>query len=353
MLAAVIWFGSSAAWAQGLHAHGVVLIEIEGRAVAAGTWITWPATEGVAVGESDIARGSVRWVLTKASETSPTDAVAVRWRDGRTDGATWVATDRASDLRLLRVEPAGVDGRSERAIADRAVTDRPVAIRLNDHGEAEPASDALPAGTFVMVPLVDQESPVRGIVSGPARAVPSSAKLGVFFADGVASPVVRAVQAGSGADAAGFVRGDLITAIDGVATATPLDVIDALRSEPRYAGDRVRVSLERRAGFSVRAMEVVAVLGRVPDDAATREGRLERHSGPVNARRDGFALVWPTDAAVPADRVGGPAFALDGTCLGVVIARAGRTETRVLPLSEVASALRRMLRVLNEAEVRP
>jgi hypothetical protein len=273
-------------------------------------------------------------VLTKASnllgfEESPAP-LRLRFADALMD-ATVIATDRQTDLAMLRlVSPPSLDG--------------PIWI---GPPEREPES-APPPGTFVRIAYRGGEA--TGIVTGPPRVIPGEAKMGIFFAEGSARAVVRGVQAGSGADAAGVRRGDTVLAVDGQPTPTPLDVIEA--SAGRYVGDTVRLTLQRDQDAPPRTVTVTVGQVRMNADRPPRSRAdfIQRRVGPMSVRRSGFPRVLPTDADVPAAACGGSAFAAtSGDWLGLVIARRSRTETLILPPTVVAAAIARM-REGHEAE---
>ncbi|MEM8494228.1 MAG: PDZ domain-containing protein [Planctomycetota bacterium] len=297
---------------------------VAGRTVALGTWITPPVWVS----------GDTRtdgYVLTKASETTG-EPVRIATHDGRLHDAHAVATDRAADLRLLRF----------RIPADSKLTTFDLSAKQDD------AETQSPPGTFVVVPTPNDVA-YTGIVAGPRRAIPSDAKMGVFFADGTARPLVRAVQAGSGADAAGIQRGDVVIALDGIATATPLAVIEALQVKPRYPGDRIDVLVQ--GSRQPEPITLTVELGRSAPEGNTRERRLElseHNAAPSSQRASGFPPCLPTDAPVPAHHCGGPALTAEPSAgsekvlLGLVVARTGRTETLILPTAQLREALERM-----------
>ncbi|MEM1446576.1 MAG: PDZ domain-containing protein [Planctomycetota bacterium] len=283
------------------------------------------------------------FVLTKNSEiridASASDSpvkLAVRDAAGVTYSAEAVAFDRASDLKLL-------------CVPGLVLPEDAAPLRLNVSTDTTPSPPTSPPGTFVVVPSASRDQPpLRGIVSGPPRVIPSQAKMGVFFAEGVARPIVRAVQAGSGADAAGLRRGDVLLQVDGRNTPTPLAVIDAVQAEPRYPGDTLDVTLQRPSANPDRPAQRLTLtleLGRVPPKPTSREQRLERspyNAAPPSLRASGFPFALPIDAPVPASQCGGPAFDNHGRLLGIVIARVGRTETLLLPPEQIVDALARM-----------
>ncbi|MEM8784054.1 MAG: PDZ domain-containing protein [Planctomycetota bacterium] len=315
------------------NANAAFEILVANQPVALGTFVASPERP-----DSDSHRFFE--VLTKASETHPpaersADALIyqVVTPDGARHRARSLATDRSTDLRLLRVsfrpDARGPEKRLGRPIPS----------------QTQPESKPPPPGSFVSVPI-PRSVPYTGIIAAPPRPVPSDAKMGVFFAEGTPRPVVRAVQPGSGADAAGLQRGDLLLRLDETPTPTPLAVIDALQSQPRYPGDAVTVTFQRAtpnpARDRLQTLTRKVELGRAPPAPTNREQRLESHAPPTSGRASGFPLALPADAPVPAQHCGGPVYALDGRFLGMAIARSGRTETLILPPDQIAQALERM-----------
>lgn len=112
---------------------------------------------------------------------------------------------------------------------------------------AQPILDTLSAGEPVLEAFL-------GISSAPLTPE-TAGQLGVDPNSGLTGAVVLEVSAGSAAEASGLQAGDLITAIDGEAVASPEDVGDAIGdSDP---GDAIRLTVVR-AGSEI---SVDAVLG--------------------------------------------------------------------------------------------
>ncbi|MEM7577546.1 MAG: PDZ domain-containing protein [Planctomycetota bacterium] len=320
------------------HSARVVQIQIADQPVAWGTPIESPSWTH--------ADAEATYVLTKASETiaaNHSDAahhlLGVRDPAGAVHVAESLATDRATDLRLLRI-----------SLAPNVLQVKPIRLpnptKENRNAEANvpPSPTFPPPGTLITVSTPTRQYPPHlGILTGPARPIPSNAKLGIFFAQGTARPLIRSLQPGSGADAADLQRGDLILTVDGRNSPTPLAVIEAIQAKPRYAGDRIELTIKRQG--QPQPLTRTVELGRTPPIPSTREQRLERsphNPAPPSRRSSGFPLALPTDAPVPADQCGGPAFDLEDQFVGIVIARAGRTETLILPPGPLADALQRM-----------
>jgi S1-C subfamily serine protease len=59
----------------------------------------------------------------------------------------------------------------------------------------------------------------------------------------------------------------------------------------------------------------------------------------LSNRKSGFPAILQSDLVIPHTACGGPAVTLDGKAIGVVIARAGRTESYVIPSENLKSLL--------------
>ncbi len=71
-------------------------------------------------------------------------------------------------------------------------------------------------------------------------------------------PTITAVWPGSPGAAAGWQQGDLITAVDGAAVASQTDL--RFRIVPRYAGDKLKVTLRRGEGDDAKVLETEVTL---------------------------------------------------------------------------------------------
>ena len=276
-------------------------------------------------------------LLTKASELKDAEgdprAVSVRGHGGRRVLLRTLATDRRTDLALVR--PADV--------ADRW---RPAAT-VDFAAAAGDRPDAVPAvGRWVVVPAPGNPPSVAspaerveavGVVSTRPRGLPP-VRLGlVFFTDpGNGRLTVGAVQDNMGAAAAGVRPGDTLLELGGFA----LDSADTLREAlaDTAAGDTRTL----RVGRGDDELELDVTLMNRPLNLRDRTDAMNAMGNGVSRRRDGFETVFQHDATLEPNQCGGVLVDLDGRVVGVNIARAGRVESFALPVAEVAAAIARM-----------
>lgn len=237
------------------------------------------------------------WAITKASELHEGE-LRVRLANEHMYMAEVVATRRAADLALLRIEQA----------SDL------VAATFVDHSETVPGSylvsvgpggDVLGLGTVGAEPLEVADQGKMGIVFNPQHLI------------------VEHVFEGSGADAAGIEIGDRITKLDG----KPLRDQQALlnRVDERFPGEIVEVTVIRDGVEEVFDVEI-------RDQSVLLEDESEsRVNGPRSGRATGFASAIWHDTVLGPDQVGGPVVDTSGRVIGINIARAGRVVSYALP----------------------
>ncbi|MEO1235414.1 MAG: trypsin-like peptidase domain-containing protein [Planctomycetota bacterium] len=256
-------------------------------------------------------------VLTKASEVRdrgpgdgvPDAALTAVLADGQRVGARVLGVDRGEDLALVQVDADGLT---------------PVEFAL----DAEPR-----LGQWLIVPGLDELPEAVGVLSSKPRRV-HGVRLGISFGerrDG--RIVIGATLPGMGAAEAGLRGGDVLVAIGGQEVSTVDSVIDALRDV--NAGDTLDVVVERRG----RVRSVPVEMRLRPIDENNRTDRMNTMGNDLSTRRDGFDAVIQHDATIAPEQCGGPLLDLDGRCIGINIARAGRVEAYALPADVVVVAL--------------
>jgi serine protease Do len=136
----------------------------------------------------------------------------------------------------------------------------------------------------------------------------------------------------SAAEKAGAKVDDVITAVNGAATANRTELISTIQ---RYRpGDVVTLTVDRGG----QSMSLKATLGA--NTEGTEQSPMQMLTGgPVSQRASDFPAVFQHDTVVPPAFCGGPIVDLEGRVLGINIARAGRTETYALPADIIGPLL--------------
>lgn len=245
------------------------------------------------------------------SKASQLEGELICWMgEARVAKASVVATDPNSDLALLKIEAANLTPvawgktvpRPGQWLASAAPTDVPIAV---------------------------------GVVSSALREVPSQpGALGVAVTDEDAGPKVSEILPGSGAARAGIQKGDIILEVAGK------NIADGrtLASSVGAYRPGTKLSLKLRRDEQVLSLE--ATLGRRPGDGPSRIQFQNSLGGALSVRRDGFSSALQHDTVLRPEDCGGPVVDLTGKVVGVNIARAGRTESYLLPASLVETVVK-------------
>lgn len=257
-------------------------------------------------------------ILTKLSELK--GVLYVRLPDGSETDATIVAAHKDTDLALIKVDARGL----------KAVTFAETKKLPAGHWVAASGPTSDPVSVGIVSVMTRKLTGRDAVISNPLRGY-----LGIYPTDekdtdgNLVGAKISAVAPDGPAVKAGLTTGDVIYEVDGkkVESQSGLrEILDGLRG-----GDVIAVKAQRKGetkSFKVK-------LGTVPADRSDMQNAM---GSKLSARRTGFSQVLQTDMVVNAKDCGGPAVDLDGNVLGVVIARAGRVETWVLP-SEVIRPL--------------
>lgn len=204
-------------------------------------------------------------------------------------------------------------------------------------------SASVPVGNWVAVAAPGGEPGAVGVLSvaarsvaipkGPVRPMRSPAArsgfLGVQLDQSQPKAVVEMVVPDSAAQKAGIKAKDIVLLIDDRKIETGEMLIETLQA--RKVGDKVKVTVEREG----KTMELTATLGPRPTDRGDNQNAM---GSTLSDRRTGFPIFLQTDAVVKPADCGAPLVDLDGNVLGLMIARAGRTESYAIP-SEVMKHL--------------
>ena len=258
-------------------------------------------------------------VLTKASELD--QPLRCQLFEGRIVDATLVAVDEQWDLALLRLE------------GDREVT----AVQWSE-------SESPPVGSWLATTGL-QTLPISiGVVSVAEREIERRRPaLGVVLEDSTRGPRVHRVLENSAAAQAGLRINDVVTHLDGEPMSDRDALIDAIRL--RRPGGRVKLSVLR----GDETLEIDAELGEwtqlVHGDRANFQDNL---GGQLSNRRSGFPSALQHDTVLRPNQCGGPLVGLDGSVVGLNIARASRIGSYAIPASEIPAILEGLLAQATE-----
>jgi serine protease Do len=300
-------------------AQSVVRVQVDGKDAALGTVV---AENG--------------YVLTKASEIKE-GKVTVKTRDGRDLDAKLSTTSEAFDLAVLKVDGTGL-----------------VPIRWASTKDA-------PVGNWLAVPGLGADPVAVGVVSTAPRSPPppygpprvpteQSGFLGVSLDMEAVGAVVREVTADSAAEKAGLKARDQILQIDGQEITNGESLINTLLGYK--AGEKVKILLDRDG----KKLELAVTLGKrtpdlLPKGKGSRGDMQNAMGSTLSERRTGIPRFFQTDAVVRPTDCGGPVVDLDGRAVGLMIARAGRTESHAIPAETVQALLPILLAA--RADARP
>lgn len=259
----------------------------------------------VRCGGKDTAWGTIvgpdGWIVTKADELEP--PVACRLPDGREMPAEIVGISSEHDVAMLKIDARGFP-------------------QISWHRGEDPG-----VGRWLITPAFNAEIPaVIGVVAAPRRSIPiQPGVLGVSLRDTESGPTVTQVLEDTAASAAGLKTGDIVLFVDDVAAEKAADVVRAIRGH--RPGETITLKIRR----GQEEQEIQAVL-KPSDTPDARKRRMQNASGVgVSRRADDYPAVLQHDGVLPPKQCGGPVVDLEGHVIGINIARAGRTETFVLP----------------------
>ena len=256
-------------------------------------------------------------LLTNAHVVEGADTLQVGLTDGRSVAAKVVGKDSLTDLAVVRLEgkgpwPTAALGDSDRLrVGDWAIAvgnpfglENTVTMGIISNLNRNVAQLGISGKRLDLIqtdaainpgnsggPLLNAEGEVIGINtlvrSGPGAglgfAIPinrarsiaqqlvntgraSHPVIGVGLAAGPRGPVIRSVQPGAPAAVAGLKPDDVITAINGVATNSPTEVVAAIE----------RIGVGRELTLSIRRGDTTITVSLTPMDLATQASSLSR-----------------------------------------------------------------------------
>lgn len=174
-----------------------------------------------------------------------------------------------------------------------------------------------------------------GVMSVPRRAIPRTEAhgwLGVRL-DEDQSAVIRQVYPNTAAAAAGLREGDRVTEINRKSIASGNDLQGTLRTF--RPGDSITIKAVR----DEQELDFLVTLRHPFGELLTRIAVQNQMGGGLSLRRDDFEAVYQHDTVLAPEDCGGPVVDLTGNAIGINIARAGRTESYVLPYDLIEKAL--------------
>lgn len=263
------------------------------------------------------------FILTKASELEEVGELTVVIDRESYESVRLVAEDPAWDLALLKVEAEGL-----------------IPVVLSEDG-------AVSQGTWVVANGSTSTRRRRvqvGVVSANERPVfpKGGAVLGVRLDENEDGLVVSEVTEEGGAERAGVQAGDRLLEFAGQSIKELEELVESL--EKRQVGEVAEVVVERDG----ERLELQVELSGRTDLFGEETTRNDAMSGEFSSRRSGFPMVMQHDIMGNYKTMGGPLLDLDGTCLGMNIARASRCETYAIPASELRGLIPRLIEEARE-----
>jgi len=152
--------------------------------------------------------------------------------------------------------------------------------------------------------------------------------------------LLKGVMKESGAENAGLRKGDVLTQVEEFKIRDFEDIKEALSG--RKVGAVIRVGV-LRGGDSFE----VEVELKSRSELTKKKEQVDRNdvmSGRYSERRDDFPRVIQHSTLMSAKNIGGPLLTIDGSCVGLNIAHANRSENYAIPAKE----LKMMIEILIE-----
>lgn len=261
------------------------------------------------------------FVITKASELK--GKLECQLQDGRRVSADIVGKDSSVDLALLKINATKLPS-----------------IAWADSPDAS-------VGSWLITPGLEVDPVAIGVVSVGARkiAAPSGA-LGVQLDQSEDVARIDRVMPDSAAERAGVQNGDTILKVNGKDIKGRQNLIETVRAY--MPGERIEIVIKR----GEKEMTLTVTLGNLAqlfhgNERAEFQNNL---GGQLSDRRAGFTLAIQHDTVLKPYECGGPIVDLDGKCLGINIARAGRVESYALPANLVREVVEKLKTAADAAQ---
>ncbi len=256
-------------------------------------------------------------LLTKASEVVTERAIFTASRENEALAAKVIGTYPEEDLAI--VEVAGLQA-------------APV-----KWAEAE----SLDEGAILAAIRADGEAQAMGVLSVKERSLKSEDQgfLGIRMDPREIGQGVRVehVEPRSAAAEAGIKVGDVIKSIDSEKVKGSFELSTRLRR--MKSGDQPEIEL-LRAGKDFKVKPKLRER-EIDETQSRRLERMDRMSGSQSRVRGDFRSVIQSDMELESSHAGLPVVDLEGRIVGMVIARAGRISTLILPGDEIEEVLRK------------
>ena len=284
-----------------------------------------PATVKILCMGKEVALGTVvdpaGFVITKASEVKYTPKI--RLKDGREFRAEIVGIEEQHDLMMLKIP-----------------LDKMTAISF-------PTANSLlsTAGKWVISPGLGDNPLSVGVVSVAPRVfdqkslprmprASNSGYLGVTAGESGEDAGVRidGMEPGGAAEKTGMKVGDIVLTIKSKNVNAPEELINIMQTT--RPGEVVVVTYKRDGKVS----EIRIYLGKRPTNNP-RGDIQNRMGGELSERRSAFPAILQHDSILKPNECGGPLCDINGNCLGINIARAGRVESYALPIDVIVNLI--------------
>jgi len=259
------------------------------------------------------------YIITKASELKPKPVC--KTHDGKDYPAKVVGVEPKYDLAMLKIEASGLpviawqDSKSASVgnwLASAGTADLPVAVGVVSVATRKPNRFDMP----VMPPPSD-----AGFLGVGLEPADLGAKISQVVSKGPA-------------EKAGLKPGDVVVAVGKSKVADPERLVSLIqRLKP---GTEVVLKVKR----GEEELELKVKLEKRPSDPGFNRADFQNRMGSaLSIRRGGFPTILQHDTVIKPADCGGPLVDLDGKCVGINIARAGRTESYAIPAEAVQSLL--------------
>ena len=195
-------------------------------------------------------------------------------------------------------------------------------------------------GAFLVAPQPDGRSAAFGVVSVLERNLRETdlAFLGIGSDMEHKGPGVKVseVQPNTGAAAAGLKQGDIVLMVK----ERPISGLMELKSALTGTQPGETVPLRVRTNGGEKTISVtLSKRPELPKIYNPRLEQMERMGGKISRVRDSFTQVLQSDMRPSPDQIGGPVVDLEGSVIGITVARADRTRSFIMPSAAVVKML--------------